>query len=284
MDGQGILIFGLALEQVVALVIIVAASGFVSGLSGFGFSAIGATTLWILPPQQAIPLLMALSAVNQVTSMRELGPSISTLHSWWPSGATPFIVGGLFGIPAGLWVLSALPAAKLCAAVGAVLITYSAWALFKPAGIRIQCASPAASIAVGALGGVIGGCTAFPSSAIVIWAGLTGMQKESQRAVVQPYILTMQIFALLILTLAVDTNAKTFGAQFWPMFLSLALVVVPFTKLGVAAFRKISDIDFKRVTNALLCISGAGLAIKGSPAIFEFTHALKASAIASLTW
>jgi hypothetical protein len=54
------------------LAVVVSLSGFVSGLSGFGFSAVGALTLWLLPPVEAIPLLMALSTANQLTSIHGL--------------------------------------------------------------------------------------------------------------------------------------------------------------------------------------------------------------------
>ena len=46
----------------VALVLFLA--GTVSGLSGFAFSAVAACILWLLPPLQAVPLIMLLSVCN----------------------------------------------------------------------------------------------------------------------------------------------------------------------------------------------------------------------------
>ena len=54
------------------LVAILAASALMSGLSGFGFSAIGALCLILLPPKLGVPLLMTLSAANQLMSLRQL--------------------------------------------------------------------------------------------------------------------------------------------------------------------------------------------------------------------
>ncbi len=47
------------------LVAILAASALMSGLSGFGFSAIGALYLIFLPPKLGVQLLMTLSAAKQ---------------------------------------------------------------------------------------------------------------------------------------------------------------------------------------------------------------------------
>ncbi len=269
--------------QLAALAVILAASGFVSGLSGFGFSAVGATTLWVLPPQQSIPLMMALSTVNQIASLQELRASLRPLRDWWPLGPAPYILGGLFGLPLGLWMLRELPAAALCAAVGAVLIAYSGWAVFKPAGLRIRAAAPVAGLGVGALGGMIGGFTAFPGGAVVIWAGLIGLGKVEQRTIVQPYILAMQLVALSLLALSGSRQADdAFGAQFWALFACLVPIVLPFTKLGVIVFRKISDIDFKRVTYGLLGVSGTSLIVKGGSAILALGNWIKASAIVLL--
>ncbi len=55
-----------------ALVAILATSALMSGLSGFGFSAIGAFCLWLLPPTLGVPLLMSLSTANQLMSIGQL--------------------------------------------------------------------------------------------------------------------------------------------------------------------------------------------------------------------
>src|SRR5437762_1931003 len=56
---------GYSLRQVVALELILFVAGLTSGLSGFGFSAVGAASLVLLPPVLGVPLLQALSTANQ---------------------------------------------------------------------------------------------------------------------------------------------------------------------------------------------------------------------------
>ena len=116
---------------------------------------------------------------------------------------------------------------------------------------------------------VVGGSTAFPGSAVVIWAGLQHMPKLKQRAIVQPYILFMQACSLLLLTLHPFAPDKSggFDATFWTLFVLLLPVVLPMTKLGVWAFKRVSDVDFKRITLALLSLSGVGLTVKGGATV-----------------
>jgi len=54
----------LDIQSLLAVFFIFALAGFVSGLSGFGFSAVGIAVLWFMHPTRAIPLLMALSTVH----------------------------------------------------------------------------------------------------------------------------------------------------------------------------------------------------------------------------
>jgi uncharacterized membrane protein YfcA len=171
-------------------------------------------------------------------------------------------MGGLFGIPLGLWILAALDATVVCTLIGLVLLAYSAWSILKPSHVPKCSQSPYKSALVGVVGGLVGGFTAFPGCAPVIWAGLVGMEKTRQRTTVQPFILSMQVIALSILAL---TSPERFNAQFWLMFALLALIALPFTKLGVALFHRLSETNFKNATYGMLSVSGAALLAKGTP-------------------
>jgi hypothetical protein len=70
-------------------------SGLVSGLSGFAFSAIGSSCLLLMPPTLAIPLLMALSAANQLMSIGQLRAEMpKRWNEVWPGGYGPYVLGG----------------------------------------------------------------------------------------------------------------------------------------------------------------------------------------------
>ena len=151
--------FSPAVAGIVALVLFLA--GVVSGLSGFAFSAVAACVLWLLPPLQAVPLIMLLSACNQLLSVGTLRKEMVLRGTAEREGALAYIAGGLVGVPIGLGLLQTLPTSTFAGGLGLFLIVYSALVLLKPDSLRIKLSGWKPAVAVGAAGGIIGG---FPLS------------------------------------------------------------------------------------------------------------------------
>jgi uncharacterized protein len=234
-----------------------------SGLSGFGFSAIGAAILLALPPAVAIPLLMTLSTATQLLAIHLLRTEMMPVGEWlrrWPGGPAPYVLGGLLGVPVGVHLLLMLHAGTLMACFGALLLVYAAHCLLKPhVPAFVPREGAKAPISVGFVGGAIGGFTAFPGAAVVVWMGLTGAAKSVARSVVQPYILTLQVYALATLAIV---KPGTFDARFWHLLVLLLPAVLPYTWAGVSVYRSFSDLQARRLTVLLLGGSGAGLLLR----------------------
>lgn len=254
-----------SLTTLVALVLILGLSAIMSGLSGFGFSAIGALCLWLLPPKLGVPLLMTLSSANQLMSLRQLKQDMRPVREWWPEGPAPYLLGGFAGVPIGLSILHAMPTVKLMAVFGGFLIVYAAYSMLKPEGLHVARKSGwPASVLVGLAGGVIGGFTAFPGATVVVWSGLRRLPKAESRSIVQPYILGLQLVSLAMLALQ---RPETFGPTYWALLVITVPIVLPCTLLGVNLYKSLSDINFRRITFMLLGTSGLGLLIKAAGAI-----------------
>ena len=259
----------------ITLAIILFVAGLMSGLTGFAFSAIGALTLFLLPPIVAVPMLQGLSACNQVLSLGKLRKDMPrTLHEWFPYGPGPAILGGLAGVWVGTWVLNKLPGQRITLILGILIILYALYSLFKPSGVKIHGFGGAPSgVVVGALGGAIGGFTAFPGLTVVVWTGLRDLAKAPTRAIVQPFILTLQIAALI--TNGIQ-HPKNFGGPFWIMLALTIPVVLPGTLTGVWLYNRISELDFKRACFVLLGIAGVGLIVKAeSGPLLHLLHVLR---------
>ncbi|MCC6196554.1 MAG: sulfite exporter TauE/SafE family protein [Burkholderiales bacterium] len=235
---------------------VLATAALVSGMSGFGFSAVGAAILALLPPGQGVPLLMVLSAANQMLSLRQLRREMAPLCQWWPTGPGPYLAGGLLGVPCGLWLLAHLPAGILVVLFGALLSAYAALALFRRGHWRVPPGGWRTRVVVGWIGGAIGGFTAFPGAALVVWQGLVDTPKETARATTQPYILGMQVVGLVLLA---ASRPETFDPQFLRLLALCLPVVLPCTLAGVAIYRRMSDRNFRQITLMLLAASGIGL-------------------------
>ncbi len=251
---------GLSIRDLVSVAMIVFLSGVMSGLSGFGFSAVGAVSLLFLAPTLQVPLFQALSTTNQLLSVRQLREDMpkSAKELW--GGPGPCMLGGAAGVPIGIWVLSHLPASGLMALFGSLLTAYAAYSILKPSSLRLRgFDGPVSGAVVGFFGGVVGGFTAFPGAAVVVWTGLRGLSKERHRAIVQPYIIMSQIYSLVLVAIL---HPAYLGAQFWVLLALTLPAVAPGTLSGLAIYRKTSDVSFKRVCYLLLGISGFSLLAK----------------------
>jgi hypothetical protein len=128
---------------------------------------------------------------------------------------------------------------------------------------------------VGMVGGVIGGFTAFPGAAVVVWSGLRRLSKQESRSIVQPYILGLQLVSLAMLSVQ---HPETFDHVYWTLLAITVPVVLPCTLLGVNLYKSLSDINFRRVTFMLLGTSGVGLLVKAAGAITLFAATATAAA------
>jgi hypothetical protein len=100
---------------------------FVSGLAGFAFSAVaGALLLHVLPPIEAIPLMMVCSVAVQATNLWALRDSIA-----WKESLT-LVIGGVLGAPLAIWLLQTADARILKEGFGALIAIYAAYMLLRP--------------------------------------------------------------------------------------------------------------------------------------------------------
>ena len=242
---------------VVAVVLFLA--GVVSGLSGFAFSAVAACSLWLLPPLQAVPLLMLLSACNQLLSAGALRKELVLRSTAEREGALAYIAGGLVGVPIGLGLLQALPTRVFACSLGLFLIAYSILVLFKPDSLRVKLSGWRPAAAVGAAGGIIGGFSAFPGAIPAVYLGLRGLSKTETRNITQPYILVLQLISLTILAL---TRSSIFNMQFWLLWALTLPAVLLGTSTGLTLYRRFSEVNFRRAVLILLMVSGVSLLAK----------------------
>lgn len=250
------------LNKFIGLWLILFFSGLICGISGFAFSSIGNLSQLLIPPITAVPMLQGLSIFNQLTSITKLRKEMpKKFKDWFPNGPGPAILGGFLGVQAGVWILNNLPGPILTLAIGILVCIYSLYSTFKPTGFTLRgYDGPATGTVVGAVGGAIGGFTAFPGLAVVMWTGLRNITKAQTRAIVQPFIVFLQLAALI--TNAVQ-HPERFGESYWIMLALTIPAVLPGTLTGVWIYSKLSEINFKKVVFILLMLVGVTLVIKG---------------------
>jgi uncharacterized membrane protein YfcA len=219
---------------------------FVSGLAGFAFSAVaGAILLHVLPPLEAVPLMMACSIAVQATNLWALRNSIR-----WKQSSV-LVVGGLLGVPIAVWLLQAADARIFRESFGLAIACYAAYTLFRPVLSRRLQMNVGRNVLIGFGGGFVGGLTAMPGAIPTIWCDIHGVPKTEQRGLVQPFIAAMQIFALVLMLLQNDLSSKVlveFVASIPALFAGAAL--------GIFAFRCVNEASFRRIILTMLLFSG----------------------------
>src|SRR5437868_11075786 len=130
------------------------AGALVAGLSGFAFGLIAASIwLYILDPVQTATLIIAFGLIVQGYSVWKLRDALDWRKLW------PFVIGAALGVPAGVTILTWANPAHVRAGVGAFLVLYSLYALFRPAIAPIKAGGAVADAGIGFLNGVLGGMT-----------------------------------------------------------------------------------------------------------------------------
>jgi hypothetical protein len=239
------------MHQFVLIGLAVFTGAVVSGAAGFAFSAAaGAILLHVLAPKEGVPLMMACSIAVQAASLLWL----RQVMRWRES--LRYLIGGALGLVPALYLLTRVDPVKFRVAFGVFLVTYAAYMLLRPQSQLLQrIKSRVFDGVVGFTGGLIGGLTAMPGAAPVVWCDLRGLPKEQQRGVVQPYIAAMQLVAMVLL-IGSGNLSRSVAVEF-AMTLPALLAG---TALGIFLFGKIDDATFRRFVLIALLVSGLSFA------------------------
>jgi uncharacterized membrane protein YfcA len=224
----------------------------ISSIAGFAFSALCGALLFHLmdSPVYAVQVMITCSIAIQLLSVATLWRSID-----W-SSLPVFLVGGVIGVPAGVYLLLHLETSAYRDVIGVLLIAYGGYLPLRNPASKLR-TGPLSDACAGFLGGLTGGLAGFPGASVTIWCGLKGWDKVRQRGVYQPFILGMQPVALIVIALMRPASASATQLDWKTLaFIPAALLGAWF---GLRIFQRLSDRQFELTVNALLIVSGIGL-------------------------
>src|SRR3981189_3740790 len=225
------------------------AGALVAGLSGFAFGLVAASIwLYILNPLQTATLIIAFGLIVQGYSVWKLRRALDWKKLW------PFVTGAALGVPVGVSILTWANPAHVRTGVGAFLVLYSLYSLFRPAIAPVKAGSAAADAGVGFLNGVLGGTTWPAGILVTIWCGLRGWPKDVQRTVFQP--VAVAIFLMSALWIG---PACAITAAIVKLFLIGLPALLAGTWLGLKLFGRLDEASFRKVVLVLLLASGVVL-------------------------
>jgi uncharacterized protein len=226
----------------------------ISSVAGFAFSAVaGGMLLHLIDNTVSVVMIMMVCSV----AIQSLSVALLWRDIEWRRLRT-FLSGGIVGLPIGVWLLLHLDPSGFKGVMGALLIAYATYSLFKRP-VSVRAGNGMWDLFTGCVGGITGGLAGFPGAAVTVWCSMQGWDKRRQRAIYQPYILVMQILGLLVIRFLHPAAAPAGRA---------AMDILPFVPVallgawtGLKIFERLSEGHFKLAINMLLFVSGVSLMV-----------------------
>jgi uncharacterized membrane protein YfcA len=244
------MIAGIPLETLEFLWLGALVGGVAAGASGFAFG-LAASSIWLhkIDPVHSAILITASGVFLHMTTLWPLRRHIEF------SRLSPFVIGGVIGVPIGVYLLAYTDAATLKVVLGTFLVVFGTYALLAPKLPAFTVGGRAADGAIGFIGGILGGIGGYSGVLPTIWTQLRGWSKEMARAVYQPYVIVIQAITVVgILLVAFDWTSLV-------LFIAILPPVLVGTWIGWQLFGRLNDRRFRQALAVLLIASGATLVL-----------------------
>ena len=180
----------------------------------------------------------------------------------WRS-VTPFLVGGILGLPLGIMTLQLTAPSTLRFAVGFFLIVY---AIVQLSVLRYRSigtwGGKIADGVVGSGGGFLGGFAGLSGPLPLIWLQLRGGPSVRQRMIYQPFNLIILILAGLAMLLTGQIDASAASATVYCLPATLIG-----TWIGLRFYSGTGERLFRNIVLCVLLISGIILVVQSAVTI-----------------
>jgi len=230
-------------------------AGFVQGLSGFAFGLVAMSFwAWALEPRLAATLVVFGSLTGQIIA------AVSVRRGFDMKSLLPFVLGGLAGIPLGVGLLPHMDMDWFRLVLGGLLVVWCPAMLMARHLPKLTRGGQLADGAVGLAGGVMGGLGGFTGALPTLWCTLRGLEKDTQRAIVQNFNLSM-----LAVTMGSYLATGIVTRTMLPMFGVVAVAMLVPTLLGARLYIGISEAAFRKIVLGLLTASGVAMLVASVP-------------------
>lgn len=228
-------------------------AAFVAGVAGFG-DAIVASAIWLqfLSPVDTVALCVSAFFVMHVFMLIGMWRQLNV------SRVLPFLIAGAIGVPVGAKLLTQVPPEAFKLGAGIFLIVY-AGAMFKLLDMPpLRRGGQGLDIAVGWIGGVLGGFAGLSGFVPGFWCQQRGWPKAIARGVTQPYIMAMHGMAFGWLMFDDQVSSATADR----LLVALPAIAVG-AWIGIRLYRSFNERKFRQTV--LAALAGAGVLLVLNP-------------------
>lgn len=217
---------------------------------GFGEALIAVPLLALLiPVEEAVPLATLVSITVALVVVLQDWRRIHVRSAWW------LVVSTIFGIPLGLWLLTAVPEMVVKAILGMIIIGFALYCLLSRRPWALKDDRLAWLFGFGA--GILGGAYAINGPPLVVYGSLRRWSPEHFRATLQGYFLPASLLGMCGYWLAGLWVPAVTRFYLWSLPLGLVAIV-----LGRAINRRMRDRTFLRYVHGGLLLIGTLLLIQ----------------------
>jgi uncharacterized protein len=217
---------------------------------GFGEALVAVPLLALLVPvEEAVPLATLVSITVAGVIIAQDWHKIHVRSAGW------LVISTLFGIPLGLWLLTAVAESVVKAILAAVIIGFSLYCLVSRSQYELKNDRLAWLFGFGA--GVLGGAYGMNGPPLVIYGSLRHWSPEHFRATLQGYFLPASLLGMCGFWLAGLWTPAVTGYYLWSLPVVLAAVF-----LGRAINQRMKGRSFLRTIHIGLILIGTVLLIQ----------------------
>jgi uncharacterized membrane protein YfcA len=214
---------------------------------GFGEALVAVPLLALLMPvEEAVPLATLVSITVAGIVVAQDWRQVHVRSAGW------LVLSTLFGVPLGLWLLTAVAEAVVKAILAAVIIGFSSYCLVSRSPYQLKDDRLAWAFGFGA--GVLGGAYGMNGPPLVIYGSLRRWSPEHFRATLQGYFLPASLLGMSGYWLAGLWTPAVTGYYLGSLPLALAAIF-----LGRTINRRMPGRSFLRYIHVGLLVVGAVL-------------------------
>src|SRR6202163_1008986 len=216
---------------------------------GFGEALVAVPLLALLMPvEEAVPLATLVSITVAAIVVAQDWHKIHVRSAWW------LVISTLFGLPLGLWLLTAVAESVVKAILAVVIIGFSFYCLVSRNQYELKNDRLAWLFGFGA--GILGGAYGMNGPPLVIYGSLRHWSPEHFRATLQGYFLPASLLGMCGYFLAGLWKPAVTRYYVWSLPLALAAIF-----LGRAINQRMSGGSFLRYIHVGLLLVGTVLLI-----------------------
>jgi uncharacterized protein len=221
----------------------------VQGYTGFGSALLAIPLLTFYLPMKTVVPLVVLSGLVITAGLATRLWSKSALKR-----LPPLLLGALPGIGLGAWLLTALPAAVLRAAVGIALLAYAAFGLL--ARVRPRRLHAAWAAFAGFTSGLLSAALGAGGPPVIVYTSLIDWKPDQIKAVLSLFFLTTST-----LIVVVQGASGLAGMQVYKHFAAALPGLLMGLYLGLRLSARVSPASYRRVVLVMLGLLGVGMLV-----------------------